>query len=414
MAKDEFVEKVKRSMKKDPTDQDMNFISAFGEAIDEIMKKDGVERKKDLKDLENKLGSFDEGQSAAAVIRSIAERVQQIEDKAKRGLSDGDKNTLRRKLEEKKDEIIRARSDKSNNSVWALEFKASRAASAMMTTATVLTGAQAVNSMNVFDDTEITVIRYPRNFVMDAISSTQVSKVPNPWRWKEQLADNDGLPAVTTEGSAKPLTDSLFAWKYADRKKYAGRIEFTEELAIDFEQLLVEIIDMFETKVIREWNKGVQAEIVAWAPAYTSTGLDGYFIAPGVAEVIAAGKLHVGNNNYDADQVWLNPVDAAKAMIHQSTSGEITYLPETIAYSGLTPFISNFVPVGTILVGQSNIVREQHGSFILRRGMYGNQFIENEETIVGEIFSNLKLSAEAKKGWVKLTVATVLTALTKA
>ena len=115
-------------MKKDPTDQDMNFISAFGEAIDEIMKKDGVERKKDLKDLENKLGSFDEGQSAAAVIRSIAERVQQIEDKAKRGLSDGDKNTLRRKLEEKKDEIIRARSDKSNNSVWALEFKASRAA----------------------------------------------------------------------------------------------------------------------------------------------------------------------------------------------------------------------------------------------------------------------------------------------
>ena len=65
MAKDEFVEKVKRSMKKDPTDQDMNFISAFGEAIDEIMKKDGVERKKDLKDLENKLGSFDEGQSAA-------------------------------------------------------------------------------------------------------------------------------------------------------------------------------------------------------------------------------------------------------------------------------------------------------------------------------------------------------------
>ena len=413
MAKDEFVEKVKRSMKKDPTDQDMNFISAFGEAIDEIMKKDEVERKKDLTDLENKLGAFDDGKSAAAVIRSIAERVQQIEDKAKRGLSQGDKNTLRRKLEEKKDEIIRARGDKSNAGVWALEFKASRAASAMMTTGTVLTGAQAVNSMNVFDDTEITVIRYPRNFVMDAISSTQVAKVPNPWKWKEEVVAGDGVPALVAEGAEKPLNDAAYVWKYANRKKYAGRIEFTEEMTIDFEQLLVEIIDMFETKVIREWNKGVQADIVAWTPAYASKGLDGYFIAPGVAEVVAAGKLHVSNNNYDADQVWLNPVDAAKAMIHQTTAGEITYLPEAIAFSGLTPFISNFVPAGTILVGQSNIIREQHGSFILRRGMYGNQFIENEETIVGEIFSNLKLSTEAKKGWVKLTVATVLTALTK-
>ena len=413
MKKTDFLDAIKRSMKKDASEQDMNFFNAIGDALEDAMGKGEAERKKQIDDLALLVGSFDEGKSAAAVIRSIAERVQQIEDKAKRGLSQGDKETLRRKLEEKKDEIIRARSDKSNNSVWALEFKASRAASAMMTTGTVLTGAQAVNSMNVFDDTEITLIRYPRNFVMDAISATQVSKVPNPWRWKEQLADNTGLPAVTTEGNAKQLTDSLFSWKYADRKKYAGRIEFTEELAIDFEQLLVEIIDMFETKVIREWNKGVQADIVAWAPAYTSTGFDGYFIAPGVAEVIAAGKLHVSNTNYDADQVWLNPVDAAKAMIHQTTAGEITYLPEAIAFSGLTPFISNFVPAGTILVGQSNIIREQHGSFILRRGMYGNQFIENEETIVGEIFSNLRLSTEAKKGWVKMTVATVLTALTK-
>lgn len=413
MAKDEFVEKVKRSMKKDPTDQDMNFISAFGEAIDEIMKKDEVERKKDLTDLENKLGSFDEGKSAAAVIRSIADRVQQIEDKAKRGLSQGDKNTLRRKLEEKKEEIIRARGDKSNAGVWALEFKASRAASAMMTTSTVLTGAQAVNSMNVFDDMEITVIRYPRNFVMDAISSRQVEKVPNPWRWKEEVVAGDGEPGVINEGAVKTLTDSAFVWKYAARKKYAGRIEFTEEMTIDFEQLFVEIIDMLENKVIRAWNKGVQADIVAWAPAYTSTGLDGYFIAPGVAQVIAAGKQEVSDNNHDADQVWLNSVDAAKAMIHQNTDGTITYIPEAVAFSGLTPFISNHIPAGTILVGDSNVIREQHGNFILRRGVHGDQFIENEETIVGEVFSVLKLSTEGKKGWVKMDVDTVLTALTK-
>ena len=410
MAKDEFVEKVKRSMKKDPTDQDMNFISAFGEAIDEIMKKDEVERKKDLTDLENRLGAFDEGKSAAAVIRSIADRVQQIEDKAKRGLSDSDKNTLRRKLEEKKDEILRAR---NSNEGWAIEFKASRAASALMTTATALTGAVAINNPSVMDDMEVTVIKYPANFIIDAIGGRQVAKVPAVLRWKEQAAESDGVPGETNEGAVKVLTDKAFVWKIANRKKYAGRIEFTEELAMDFDQLFLQIIDMFGDQVIREWNKGVQADVVAWAPAYTATGLDGYFVAPGVAEVIKAGKLHVSNANYDADMVMINPVDAAKAMIHQTTAGEITYLPEAIAFDGLTPFISTHVPAGTILVGTSNIVKEQHSNFIARRGVYGDQFIENEETIIGEVFSLLKLPTESSKGWVKMTVATVLTALTK-
>ena len=410
MANNEFVERVKRSMKKDPTEQDMNFISAFGEAIDEIMKKDEVERKKDLTDLENKLGAFDEGKSAAAVIRSIAERVQEIEEKAKRGLSERDKNILRKKLEEKKDEIIRAR---NSNEGWAIEFKASRAASALMTTATALTGAVAINNPSVMDDMEVTVIRYPRNFIIDAIGGRQVDKVPAVLRWKEQAAESDGVPGVIAEGVVKTLTDKAFVWKIANRKKYAGRIEFTEELTQDFDQLFLQIIDMFGDQVIREWNKGVQADIVAWAPAYTSTGLDGYFVAPGVAEVIKAGKLHVSNASYDADIVLINPVDAAKAMIHQTTAGEITYLPEAIAFDGLAPFISTHVPAGTILVGTSNIVKEQHSNFIARRGVYGDQFIENEETIIGEVFSLLKLPTESKKGWVKMTVATVLDALTK-
>ena len=410
MKKTDFLEAIKRSMKKDASEQDMNFFNAIGDALEDAMSKGDVERKKQIDDLAALVGSFDEGQSAAAVIRSIAGRVQEIEDKAKRGLSERDKNVLRKKLEEKKDEIIRAR---NSNEGWAIEFKASRAASALMTTATALTGAVAINNPSVMDDMEVTIIKYPRNFIIDAIGGRQVDKVPAVLRWKEQAAESDGVPGVTNEGAVKVLTDKTFAWKIANRKKYAGRIEFTEELAMDFDQLFLQIVDMFGDQVIREWNKGVQADIVAWAPAYTSTGLDGYFVAPGVAEVIKAGKLHVSNANYDADMVMINPVDAAKAMIHQTTAGEITYLPEAVAFDGLTPFISTHVPAGTILVGTSNIVKEQHSNFIARRGVYGDQFIENEETIIGEVFSLLKLPTESKKGWVKLTVATVLTAITK-
>ena len=411
MKKQDFLDAIKRAMKKDPNEQDMNFIDALAQGLEDAMGKDAVERKKQVDDIAALVGTFDEGKSAASVIRAMAQRIEDIEQKAKRGLSADDKYKLRAKLEEKKDEILRAR---NSNDGWAIEFKVARAASALMTTATVLTGATAINNPNVMDDMDVTVIQYPKNFVIDMIGGRQVAKVPAVLRWKEQLAESDGVPAKTNEGAVKPLTDKLFAWKTAARDKYAGRIEFSEELAMDFDQLLLQIIDMFEQQVVREWNKGVQAAIVAWAPAYTTSGLDGYFVAPGVAEVIKAGKLAVSNNNYDADVVMINPVDAAKAMIHQTTAGEITYIPEAIAFDGLTPFISTHVPAGTILVGVASVIKEQHSSFIARRGMYGDQLIENEETIIGEVFSLLKLPTESKKGWVKLTVATVLTALTKA
>ena len=234
MKKTDFLEAIKRSMKKDASEQDMNFFNAIGDALEDAMSKGEVERKKQIDDLAALVGSFDDGQSAAAVIRSIAGRVEEIEEKAKRGLSGRDKEVLRKKLEEKKDEILRAR---NSNEGWAIEFKASRAASALMTTATALTGAVDINNPSVMDDMEVTVIKYPKNFIIDAIGGRQVAKVPAVLRWKEQAAESDGVPGVIAEGAVKTLTDKAFVWKIANRKKYAGRIEFTEELAMDFDQL---------------------------------------------------------------------------------------------------------------------------------------------------------------------------------
>lgn len=409
MKKDDFLKIVRSKMTKDPTEQELTFLGSMGEAIEQAFQADSATRKKEIDTLTEMLGTFDEGKSVSAVIRSLAQKVDDMEAKTKRGLTNDDKFKLRAMLDEKKDEILKA---KRSNLHWELEFKAKRAASALMTTGTVLTGAQAINNVNVFDDMELTVIKYPANFIIDAIGGRQVSNVPQTWKWKEQADESDGVPAATSEGAVKSLTDKAFVWKYSTRKKYAGRIEFTEELTMDFDQLFMEIVTMFEDQVIRVWNEGVQTDIIAWVPAYTSTGLDGFFANPGVAQVISAGKLHVSDNNYMADMIMLNPVDAAKAMIHQNADGDITYIPEAIAFGGLRPFVTNKLTAGTIIVGTSNVVKEQHSAFILRRGVYGDQFIENEETIVGEVFSNLKLPTRSKNSWVKLDVDTVLGALT--
>lgn len=408
MKKEDFLKIVRSKSTKDLTEQEVSFLGSMGDAIEQAFQADTVTRKKEIEDLTAMLGTFEGGKSAAEIIRALAQKIDEVESRAKRNLSESDKFKLRQMLEDKKDEIIRA---KGSNDVWAIEFKVARAASAMMTTSNVVTGASAINNPNFFDDGELTVIRYPKNFIIDAIGGRQVAKVPERWGWKEQAAVSDGVATVVAEGVVKPLIDKAFTWKYSTRKKYAGRIEFTMEMEMDFDQLFIEIVNMFEQDVLRAWNAGVLADIVTWVPAYTSTALDGFYANPGIAQVIQAGKVHVADKLYDADILLINPADVAKAMIHQNASGDIAYLPEALALGGLTPFVSSLIPAGTMYVGTTGIIKEQHSAFILRRGVYGDQFILNEETIVGEVFSNLKLPTLSKNGWVKMDVATVLGAL---
>lgn len=410
MKKEQFLEIVKRSAKKDFSEQELSFLGSIGEAVENAFQADTVTRKKEIEDLTAIMGTFEAGKSASEIIRSLAQKVDEVEKRARRGFSNEDKYKLRTLLEEKKDEIQRAR---KGGAPWEIEFKAKRAASAMIQTSTILTGAQAVNNTNLFDDMEIAVFRYPANFIIDVIGGVQVGKVPQTWQWKEEIVAGDGVPGLVSEGAIKPLTDKKFSWAYSTRKKFAGRVEMTEEVEIDFEQLIMDVTAMFERDVIVAWQDSVLAEIIAWVPAYTATALDGTIVKPTVYSCIGALKLAVQNANYEPDVVFINPGDAAEAIYLQDANGNQQFIPAELQFGGLKPIVSNKVTAGQLIVGSSRLVQEKHSNFILRKGVYGDQFIENESTIVGEIFSNLKLATEYKKGWCKGSIATLKAALQK-
>ena len=405
MKKEDFLKIVRSNAKVALTEPEEAMFGSIGEAIEKAFASDSVERSNSLKTITDQLGSFDEGQNAATIIRSLATKVEELETKTKRTLNEREKNSLRAVLEANKDVIRNSR--RKDAPAWEVEFKAKRAASALMTTSTLLTGAVAINNPNELDDLAITFIQYPKDFILDAINSRQVSKVPASRKWKEQVVANDGVVTAVAEGETKPIVDYKFEYKYSYRTKYAGRIEMTEEDEIDMEQLMMEIISMFERDVLKAWQAGVLAAIIAWVPSYTATALDGTIVKPTVYSVIGALKLQAQLANYEPNVVLINPSDAAEAIYLQDANGAQQFIPDSLQFGGLRPFVSNLVPVGNIYVGTSSIVEEQHGSFILRRGTYGNQFIENEFTIVGEVFSNLKLPTESKKGWVKGSIAAV-------
>ena len=412
MKKDVFLGIVERNAKDPLTPQEKAMFGSIGEAIERAFAEDSIERGKQIQAVTDQLGLIPEGETMAAIVRALSSKVDEVEQKAVRKLSDSDKFKLRRALEAKKEEI-QAVASRKQQAPWGLSFSAVRAASAMMTTASVVSGAVANNNPNVFDDVELTVIRYPKNFILDAISSRQVGKVPESIKWKEQVTAGEGVAAKVTEGNVKPLLDKKFEWKYAYRSKYAGRIEMTEEFEIDFDQLLLDIITMFEDDVLRAYNAGVLAEVLAWAPAYAGTALDGTIVKPTIMNVVNAGKLQLATAEYAGDILVINPSDYAETQNMQNASGDPIFIADSVLFPGLSLFVTNGITAGTCLLLEGSIVKEQHGSFELRSGTYGNQFIENEKTIIGEIFSIVKLPTESKKGAVKLDIATVKDALIK-
>jgi len=411
MEKQDVIDLFVSRSKKTLSEEEMNFVGSIGESVEKAFEMETVQRNKEITAITEKMGIIAEGESVSTIIRSLASKIETLEATAKRTFSNAEKESLKRLLDGKKDEIEKVLRQKGQ--AWSLEFKAKRAVSALMTTSTVLTGAVAINTDNVFDDTELTLIRYPANFIGDAINSRQVSKVPFSIKWKEEIVSNDGVITTVVEGDTKPLVDFKFSWKYAYRVKYAGRIEFTEETEIDFEQLTLDIIDMFEAKVLRAYNDGLLTAILAWAPVYTSTILDLTILKPTVLNVVNAGKLMIANNSYTADTLIINPGDYAETQNMQNSLGDPIFVPDNVLFPGLKLFVTNKIPVGTALLGEGGIVKEQHGTYILRSGQYGNQLIENEKTIIGEMFSVIKLPTESSKGWVKLVIATVKEALQK-
>lgn len=404
MKKDAFMQICRSKATQALTAEQENFFGTIGEALEQAVAEEGVERTKALNSVLAKLGEVPEGETLASVVRGMAQTIEDIEKKAKRGLTNSQRFNLMSKLEEKRDVIQRAR---KSNEAWDIEFHAKRTASALMQTSTVLTGATAFNNPNIFDDMDVVFIQYPANFILDAVNARQVSKVPSSWKWKEQVAAGTGAAASTAEGTTKPLMDYKFEWKYADRVKYAGRIEVTEEVEIDFEQLMLDIVNMFERDVVMAWQDGVLTAITNYATTYAGSALDGKIIKPSVYSVIGALKLQAQAANYEPNIVILNPGDAAEAIYLQDADGAQQFIPADLQFGGLRPFISNKIAAGTVVVGTSATIQEQHGAFIIRKGVSGTQFIENESTIVGEVFSVLKMPTASAASWVKGDIATV-------
>jgi hypothetical protein len=344
-------------------------------------------------------------------LRQMGETMDKIEKRSTARLTSMEKYQLRKMLEGKKQEIIDAVRS-STPRVVEIEFNATRAAT-LMTTGNVLSGTPAPVTGSVEYDNEVLMLRYPQNFILDIIRSRQVARVPQTLVTKEQVS-REGNATVVAEGGLKPLVSYKFEQKLTPREKIAAHMEFTEELENDMEQLFAAIVDLFERDLLRDWQDLLLAKIIATAPAYVSTSLDGTIPYPNIYNVIGAGILSIQQLDFEPTVIWMNPADVWAMNMTQDGTGQVIIPPVMVGsnqIAGLRVYTSNKIAQGKILIGDQETWKEQHTGFITRIGLINDQLIKNEKTIVGEVYSLLHQPESEEGSWIYLDIATVQEAL---
>jgi hypothetical protein len=380
-----FVSAIENEMNERAKKQEETYSASLQEALRSVV---GAQAK-------NEKG---ETVTVADQLRSLAEGLEKVEKNNVRNLSNVEKFQLRKMVKEQHKDICEAiRTGKD----FEITFNAKRTA-AMFTAATAVSNAEGVDlplNENYLFESDIAKIRYPENFILNVISNQQVAKVPQQIIKNEQ-ATEEGAVELVDEGGTKPLTSDTFVRTLTLRKKYAARIEWTEEFEMDNEMLYSEVLALFEEKVVRAWNNGLIDIIVDNGTAYTSSVMDGTLVIPDNGLAVIACQSVINGMNFNADTVLMHPSDIVTTMFTQDTEGNSRLLPymQNGSINGMTVVSSNAITQGTAIVMDSSVYREWHSDFILRFGTYDDQFIKNEKSAIGEVFSILRIAVNNLPG----------------
>lgn len=397
----------------DLDEKQIAFIDSIDGAITEALSIEGKRTADAMKEaLRNMVGEVPENETIVSQIRSIAEALDKVEKKTITKLGKVEKYQLRRKIEENKEKILHA---VRTGQEFEMAFDAVRVAATHLNTNTVDTNDILYPAVKNFEvDTDVARIRYPENFILNIIRNSTVTLVPEQ-RIKTEQSPVEGAVAVVAEGGTKPLLQYTFVRTSTERQKYAGRIEWSEEFEMDNSLLFDEIVRMFELDVIRAWNNGLLEQIIDNAVAYTTSVLDGTLVNPDNVAVAVAASSVINAMNFNANTVIMHPSDVVATMFQQDLDGNYRMIPfvQNGQINGMSLTATNGIEQGKALIGDSTVYQEKHSAFILRFGTYNDQFITNEKTAIGEVFSLLTIAEIDLPAWMYVDLETVKASLLK-
>src|SRR5215211_8073771 len=114
--------------------------------------------------------------------------------------------------------------------------------------------------------------------------------------WLNELP-GQGSPAIVPEGQPKPLLDMMFKTEMSEAKKIAAMVKITEEFQQDLPALGTKVRRMLNDKVVSYFDEFLYTQVLAAAPGYTLTDLNGEMRFANRWDAMLAGLAQVSANN---------------------------------------------------------------------------------------------------------------------
>lgn len=368
------------------------FIEALEQELKGVLEARSLEMSEAI---EARIKELNLPEDLAGQLRTLGEEIEKS-GKPEFHMNEFQKRNLRNTIKERHSEIVEAIKERKAIDLFEVRVAEPHYNSNTVSAGTIFGTSDTVALPlieNWKEDESIAFLRMPNNFILEVIRVNQVEKVPATL-FKVEEAPKEGDFAIVGEGEEKPLIQYKFVKNAIERFKVAGRIEWSEEFEYDNTRLFNAIVRMLERDIWGYLNSQVYGIIQANATAYTTSASTGAVIAPNATDVAVVLQSLIDCNGYKADTVALNCGDVVKLMLLKNKDGSYMLNPLFVdgKLNGMTVYSTSEIPQGKILVLDSSIYTLEHDRVKIRVGQYGTQFIENEYTLICELFGLLDVA----------------------
>lgn len=320
----------------------------------------------DLKKLNEMLGEDDKG--IRTILKKQGEAIAELKSL---GAGSPMKKNFRAQLEEKMADVENIVRAKAGN------VKLSIKAAAIMTLDNTISGDNLLPDelIESFSVNAFVPKRIPREYVFDIANRRTVSDISQFKTWLEQ-GDEEGAFAVVAEGGLKPLVSIGLVRNFSEYRKVAAKTVYTEEFAKFRKEAYAIIQRLVQQKILRDYSAILTTDLLADAAPYVASALDGQYAEPTDYHAIAAVAAQIEALDFMPDVLIMNPQDKWRIGMLQNLEGSFYLTIPVTDPSGQTRLMgflvrtSNRIPVGTFILGESNLWEVEDEALTIRMG-YG-------------------------------------------
>jgi hypothetical protein len=275
--------------------------------------------------------------------------------------------------------------------------------------------------------------RRPVEYLWELVSRRTVAAITEYKSWLEEGGE-EGAFAIVAEGAVKPLMSKKLVRNFTKYRKIAGKRVYTEEFPKFRKEAFNIIEDLFNDKLMRDYNAVLVTSLLAKAATYVGTALDDQYTNPTDYHAVGAVASQMETLEFYPDLLIIHPQDKWRIGLSQNSSGDFfnasipIYNPSgNVSMLGFRVFTSTRMDIGWAILGESGLYKVEDEPIQIRLG-YGidvvkdiNGFVTdvssdvdtNRFRIIAETFFHDWIGSEHLGSFVRFNFATVKAALLK-